>query len=330
MLHLISDRRRRGAQVFAVQLNEALAELGVPGRVMALDDADSEGLDVEVAPRGLRRRRQVFTEHSLVIAHGSTTLHAAATSVPGRFVYRSIGDPTFWLDRPRRRLATAARLAGARAVVALYDDAADALHRLAKVPASRLHVIPNAVTDSESRRSAPRPDDVPDRYALYVGSLSWEKQVDRVIDAVAEVEGLALVCAGDGPLASELRTRGESALGERFVMLGPVADPEPYHRHASVLVLASRSEGMPGVVIEAGLAATPSVVPDVGGLADLVVDGRTGALVSDPTPRALALAIADVDGRSAALGQAAFDHVAARFTMTTVAERWGALLHQLS
>ncbi len=330
MLHLISDRRRRGAQVFAVQLNDALAQRGVPGRVMALETGTEDGLDVELAPSAWRDRRRLFSGHSLVVAHGSTTLHAAAMAAPGRFVYRSIGDPTFWLDRTRRRVVTAARLAGARAVVALYPGAADALHDLAWVPRRRLHVIANAVEDNERRRAVDRPAAVPERYVLYVGALSWEKQVDRIIDAVARIDDLALVCAGEGKLGPTLTDHGESALGTRFVMLGSIEDPSPYHRHAEALVLASRSEGMPGVVIEAGLAATPAVVPDVGGLADMVLDGQTGAVVADPTAAELAEAIAGVVDRSSQMGEAALDHVSDRFTMDVVADRWAALLELLS
>lgn len=312
-----------------MQLDEALNELGIRGEVLALDGDGEQGLDVPVAPSGWRGRRRLMSGHGLVVAHGSTTLHVAATTVPGGFVYRSIGDPTFWLDRPRRRVMTAARLRSARGVVALYDAAADALHERARVRRDRLHVIPNAVVDRDSRRTAPRPPGVPERYALYVGAMTWEKQVDRIIEAVAGTE-LGLVCAGEGPLAPSLRQQGEATLGDRFLMLGPVEDPEPYHRHASVLVLASRSEGMPGVVIEAGLAATPSVVPDVGGLRDLVVDGRSGAVVAHPTAPALTEAIANVDAHSAAMGEAALDHVAAHFTMHTVAERWAEVLDRLT
>ena len=203
--------------MFAEQLCGALADRGIEGSVLALADqapADAR-LDVAVAPSGWPARRRRFRSADLVVAHGSTTLWAAAAAAPRRFVYRSIGDPTFWLDRPRRRLATGGALASARAVVALWPGAADALHELARVPRSRLHVIPNAAVPGAPTATGP----VPQRpFALYVGSCTWEKQVHHIIDAVALVDGLDLVCLGDGPLADDLRRRGTQALGDRFVM----------------------------------------------------------------------------------------------------------------
>ena len=48
---------------------------------------------------------------------------------------------------------------------------------------------------------------------------------------------------------------------------------------ADVLVLPSRTEGMPGVLIEAGMRALPVVATDVGYVRDVVVDGETGVIV---------------------------------------------------
>ena len=144
------------------------------------------------------------------------------------------------------------------------------------------------------------------------------------------MEGLDLVCLGDGPLAAELAERGADALGERFSMPGAVDDPGPYQAAARVLVLASRSEGMPGVVIEAALAGTPAVAPDVGGMRELIADGVSGVIVPDPTPVALADAVRQVREHRGQMGAAARRHVEGRFTMDAVADRWAELLRTLS
>ncbi len=329
VLHLVSDRRRRGAQVFAVQLCDALADRGIDGTVLALADqpGDDSRLAVELAPSGWRERRALCRAADLVVAHGSTTLWAAALAAPGRFVYRSIGDPSFWLDRPRRRLATGAALTTARAVVALWPGAADALHTRARVRRGKLHVIPNAAVPVPTTG---RPDLPDGPFALYVGSCTWEKQVHHIIDAIGEVDDLGLVCLGDGPLADDLRRHGAAVLGDRFTMPGTVADPGPYQRAARLAVLASRSEGMPGVVIEAALAGTPSVAPDVGGVRDLIDHGVSGVVVPDPTPAALAAAIAHVRDHADEMGDAARRHVEERFTLDVVADRWAELIRSLT
>jgi glycosyltransferase involved in cell wall biosynthesis len=55
---------------------------------------------------------------------------------------------------------------------------------------------------------------------------------------------------------------------------------------ASVLLLTSEKEGMPNVVMEAQLLGLPVVAPCVGGVPDLVEDGRGGALVNSDDPDA--------------------------------------------
>ena len=47
------------------------------------------------------------------------------------------------------------------------------------------------------------------------------------------------------------------------------------------LVLTSRTEGVPGVLIEAGMSGVPAVTTDVGWVREVVLDGVTGAVVQD-------------------------------------------------
>lgn len=330
VLHLISDDDRRGAQLIAADLCDALAESGLSGEVVALrGNGSPTALPVDIAPATLRGRRELARRHDIVLAHGSTTLPVAAMIAPRRFVYRSIGDPAFWLDRLHRRVRTALAMRGAAGVVALYPGAATALHERARVPRERLHVIPNgrtpAAVDRSSDRDAARtelglPPDAP--VLLYVGSLSWEKQVDRLIDAAAAVPGAHLVCAGAGPLAVELDRRAVTALGERWHAVGSVADPTPHYAAADLLLMASRTEGMPGCVIEAGFQGTASVVTDVGGLATMVRDGETGRVVTPDDHTAYVAAIAEALPRADALGAAARDHMLSTYTMDAIAGPW--------
>jgi glycosyltransferase involved in cell wall biosynthesis len=58
-----------------------------------------------------------------------------------------------------------------------------------------------------------------------------------------------------------------------------------------MLVLPSRSEGTPISLVDAMLCARPAVVTDVGGMAELCVDGKTGFVAAAPTPSLLAEAM---------------------------------------
>jgi glycosyltransferase involved in cell wall biosynthesis len=103
-------------------------------------------------------------------------------------------------------------------------------------------------------------------------------------------------------------------------------------RHLAVLVLPSRQEPFGTVLAEAMAVGTPVVATDVGGLAEVVDDGVTGALVAPGDPAALARALAELAAdpdRRARLGAAAAADVADRFSVTRLLDRVQALYDEL-
>ncbi|HHO70513.1 MAG TPA: glycosyltransferase family 1 protein [Halothiobacillus sp.] len=88
---------------------------------------------------------------------------------------------------------------------------------------------------------------------------------------------------------------------ERVHFTGYRNDSVAIIRGADLLVSASESgEGLPRVVIEAMCVATPVVATDAGGTAELVINGKTGLLVPQRNPAALAEAIQQVFAEPAA------------------------------
>jgi glycosyltransferase involved in cell wall biosynthesis len=110
---------------------------------------------------------------------------------------------------------------------------------------------------------------------LYVGRLAPEKGIAELVEAT---RGMNLVAAGDGPLRELL----PATLG--FV---PHDELERLYASAALLVCASYGEGMPLCVIEAMAHGLPVVATSVGGIPQLVEDGRTGFLVEPGDPAAL-------------------------------------------
>ena len=323
LLHLISDRDRRGAQVAAVGVSNELASRGVVSEVLALGNGGGGGpLDVDVAPTNWRARARLMRSYDLVIAHGSTTLEAAVTAVPRRFLYRSIGDPSYWLGRPTRRVSTAVRYQLAAGIVALYPGAAAAIHRLTGVPRSRISVVPNAVASpSVDDRPAPRlPSDR--RNVLFVGALTWEKQVDQLIRAVSLLDDTGLVLLGDGPLRASLQSQAEDALGDLAQFVGVVDDPWPYYRHCDVVALTSRTEGVPACILEAAMVATPAVAPFLGGIDTVVDDGVSGRLYRPGDGDELAGALRAALDDHVAMGAAARHLVSSAYSFVSVGDRW--------
>lgn len=140
-------------------------------------------------------------------------------------------------------------------------------------------------------------------YALYVGRLSVEKGVDTLLDAWRPERSpvMPLHIVGDGPLAGAVAAAAD---GRVVTWLGalPAADVERQMADAALLVVPSRCyETFGRVVIEAFAAGTPVVASSHGVLAELVEDGRTGALVPPGDAAALVDRVASLASRGATL-----------------------------
>ena len=111
--------------------------------------------------------------------------------------------------------------------------------------------------------------------------------------AAARRPALRLHLAGDGPLLEALRTEA-AALGiaGRLSLEGRWASPHDLLPAADVFVLAPRNEGMGRAVIEALALGLPVIATAVGGLPEVLENGRSGLLVPPDDESALAEAIA--------------------------------------
>jgi glycosyltransferase involved in cell wall biosynthesis len=167
-----------------------------------------------------------------------------------------------------------------------------------------------SVASHRAQRDAKRTELViePDIFVVItVANLRHEKAYDVLLDAAqqarAKLPDLLFLSVGQGPLASEMEERRvRLGLGDGFRFLGFRDDVHDLLAAADIFCLASRHEGLPVALMEAYALGLPVVVTRVGGLPDVVEDGRSGVLVAPEDPAALADAIvavaADGDRRS--------------------------------
>jgi glycosyltransferase involved in cell wall biosynthesis len=170
---------------------------------------------------------------------------------------------------------------------------------------------------------------------VFVGHLERGKRPERFVDVVRALrsEGLSVEAsiAGDGPLLTAVRSLGRDAGVE---VLGNVDDVPALLARSDVLVFTSSpAEGMPGVLIEAGMAALPVVTTDVPGARDIVEHERTGFVVAVDDLEGLigcTRALVDDPELRARLGDAARIRCGANFSLEASARRWQTLVAEMT
>lgn len=208
------------------------------------------------------------------------------------------------------------------------------VQRLFGLTADKVAVIPNGVDLKQetpggtfSREAFAAPGE---RQLFQVGRLVPEKGAAvliRALPALLQHHRIRAVITGTGAYREDLvRLARQLGVADHVHFTGWLPDDQVHHlyRAADVAVVPSLYEPFGIVALEAMAAGAPLVVSDVGGLAEIVADGRTGLKVPPGSPEALAQAI-DALLRSPRLARrlasAGQQEVKERFTWTAVAQR---------
>lgn len=197
-----------------------------------------------------------------------------------------------------RTYETLQRLAFRRfdAVVAVSRPMAARL-RASGIAESRIHIVPNALMAYPSpldRAAARRALNLPaDEFiAGWVGRLSPEKGLDVFLEAIALLApcGVRAAILGDGPERATQERRASERSRASIHWCGTVPDAARYLAAFDLLVLSSRTEGLPMVLLEAMASGLPIVTTRVGGIPDMLSD-QEAILVPPDDARSLAAGI---------------------------------------
>ena len=353
VLHVLPADQDRGAQVYAGQLRDALA--GDPAQrhlVVSLFDSPEAALRPDIRlgtpsgilrragldPRAVMRLRRTMGNEGadVLIAHGGEPLKyvvAAAGRTPS--VYYKVGLSSTELAKPARRGLYQLLAGRATRVIGVSQAIIEQAHSALGVPGVKLSVIPNGrdpqvyrPPNREEHRSEPP-------LVLFVARLEHGKRPHLFLDVVEVLRerGTSFDAAivGDGPLRSSIERR---AAALDVDLLGVRKDVPDLMRRASILVMTSAAdtEGMPGVLVEAGLSGIATVATNAAGVADVVVDGLTGYVEADDplevAGRVEAL-LSDASLR-AQMGRRAREHCVTHFAVASTARRWNSLVTSLA
>lgn len=247
--------------------------------------------------RQLRQTRpsivQTFLHHGNLVGRIAAALARVPIVCSGIRVAEHRSQVRLWLDRLTERLVSRH--------ICVSEAVSEFSRTRGGLAQEKLVVIGNGVELArfeEARALSHRELGLPQvaRVILFAGRLDPQKNPELLLRAFAELSGefpeLHLMLAGVGPLRQALeRLAAEQHVSSRVHFLGRRDDIPSLLKSSEMLVLPSRWEGMPNVVLEAMAAAVPVIATRVEGSTELIRDGETGLLVASEDVAELARAI---------------------------------------
>ena len=331
LLLLLPALRQRGLDVRFAMLHE-----DEPGAAEFAARLEAHGITVDrirlrraLSPLAFARLVRIIRRHRPAIVH-THLVHADFHALPaGRLTRVPLLVSTkhgFNPFREGRVFATADRLVGRLADVHIAISAGLARY-LAEREAfdeASFEVVHYGIEPGDA---PPAPAGMP-RLAI-VGRLIPIKGHDVLLRALSAVRrerpDLTLDVVGDGPLEEQLRaTADELGLGDAVTFSGRISPVAPAFEAAEVVVVPSFGEGFGMVALEAMERGRPVIASAVGGLPEIVDDGRTGVLVPPGDVDALAAAIRDLTAspaRTAAMGAAGRARAIEQFSQDRCTDR---------
>lgn len=163
---------------------------------------------------------------------------------------------------------------------------------------------------------------------VFVGRIVRDKGINELVAAFDRLHGdypdvrLVLI----GPREDDLDPVLPATLerinsGNGIEAVGPQSDVRPFYASADALVFPSYREGFPNVVIEAGAMGLPSIVTDINGSREIIIDGQNGVIVPPRDEEALYQAMkrfVEQPDEIAAMAQKARGLIASRYEQSYV------------
>lgn len=318
ILFLDTKPIRRGAQIFVHALSDELNNLGVvTKRLYLFSHADSVKLSLNDEDEVLGADEKNWTEKYLtiqprllsklinsidkfnpdiILLNGSKTLkYGALAKVFSKnkfqLVYRVIDSPKFWnrsvltkiyyrkLIIPKIDAAVGVSQASLNDMIELYHflKPSIVIHR-----AVNFETFANCASKTTNREQLGLSNDA--FVVLFLGNLTVQKRPDRFIEIIkmlsSRINNINAIIVGDGPLRYDMeKAIKESGIQSVIKLFGYQANVGPFISASDILLLTSDTEGLPGIVPEAGYFNVPTMAAEVGGVAECIANNQSGIII---------------------------------------------------
>jgi glycosyltransferase involved in cell wall biosynthesis len=239
--------------------------------------------------RSIEMATEVIRQHQIDVIHANLANAHTLAGVVGRLTntpaVATLHSRTLWIQE-----LSVTRLTGMNLITVCQEAYWQAL--ATGLPPERVSLIRNGV---DTARFAPSRSGAAFRASLglgadvqlvgFVGRMSWEKGPDKFVHAASRIRqqlpDVHFAMVGEGHVEPDIRhIIEETGMGDRVHMVGLRRDVENVYPAFDLLIQTSRSEAMPLALLEGMASGVPVVALAVGGVAELVGGGTTGALIN--------------------------------------------------
>jgi glycosyltransferase involved in cell wall biosynthesis len=353
ILQLIQKPQLRGAEMFACQLSNQLIERGHEVRMISLLDGDAS-LPFRGQLKSLKRplSKRLFDvdgwkqlakeieafQPDIVQANAGDTLKFATMSRlffgwKAKVVFRNANKVSDFIDSLPKLILNKFFVQRLDHVISVSELCRQDFIKTYGFPVTKTATVPIGVDAGPSEAELPedlRPMFTGRKVLINVASFVPEKNHAGLLNIVRLLvdRGVALYVflVGDGRLRHTIEQQiQEKGLVDHVKLLGYRNDVRVIMEHADVLLMPSKIEGLPGVILEAFYSRLPVVAYDVGGISEVVKEGNTGWLIKAGDEQAAAQAVMDIFQKVSAVEKYvtnAYAMVTTEFTNAAIAGRF--------
>ncbi|MCP9199898.1 glycosyltransferase [Gramella sp. GC03-9] len=302
ILQIIQKKQYRGAEIFCCQLGNELERKGHVVKIYSIYDGNAklpfikpiESLERKQVLRytdfyGWKAIAEIINDFKpdIVQANASDTLKYTVLSKElfgwsTPIIFRNASVTSYYVTGKLSKKLNHFLFQKVNYIVSVSESSKRDLNKLFPFTNQKTEVISNGVdinldVDSENPYKSCGPN------IVHVGSLTIEKNHLELLYIfkmfLNKNPGAKLHIIGEGDLKEEIETEvNRLKLDKDVVLYGEMRHPEAYIKYATMLVLPSLIEGLPGVILEAMKLRTIVVAYDVGGISE-VLNNNTGFLV---------------------------------------------------
>ncbi len=328
--------KNAGADVYLCTLNKRrdspLAEVFSQSGVERIDLGAQRMTDLSAIRRfgALLRVKNIDIVHaedqdSIIYAGLARRLY----SIPSIMTRHVMEEPvTSHKSKIRASLVFLSARLGVNGIVAVSNVVREHFSKQAHLPLSKIRTIYNGIELEKFNLKENREElrlklgwDIGRPTAVFISVLRPGKGFDVLFKSIPrilrDIPDFQVKIVGGGELEAELR-RQAAPLAEAVHFIGQRMDVPQLIRASDVLIQSSWSEELPTVLIEAGAASTPVVATNVGGTAEIVLDGKSGYLIDPGDSEGFARRIVDVllsQNLREQMGIAAYKYVSRMFSL---------------